>query len=262
MRIFAVISLIFIVLGCGADSDTIEHPNTIGVEKERDSTYNALLSSLKYFRTIDFYSDKQELSDEQLLDLLISYMRADYEVIPGDDTSFSADVSTSYFSDMALGTENQHIHLIKYDSSKVLTQLNGYDPILDSSAYTRLLQNLAHISNGQFNPNAISEKTDDYGVTHIQFMIDTIPVEFTVKSPSGTAESGTNIEFDIDLIHQINRLWNPDRAHFYYHSSEEEEFGVPEMDIPPSSYTHYFFVVFLSPEQRNALKERVGLRLR
>lgn len=201
------------------------------------------------------------MSDEALLDLLISYMRDEYETPPVTDSASSDPVLTAFFSDMVLGQDKEHIHLIKYDSLKVLPLTSEYDPILDSTAYTRLFQRLAAISNHNFEATVLSEKTDDYGQTTIKCMIDTVVHELLATTPQIHNGDGSNIEFDINILREINSLLRNQSQGFYVHSSREEEFGIPEMDIPPSTYTHYFFIVFLEAAHRDSLNANKGLHL-
>jgi hypothetical protein len=214
----------------------------------------ALLQSLHYYRNLGFYEQFSDETDEFLLTKILGYLQLEYDGNPLRNTrQVDLDEFQNSFTAIAPLRDPEHIHLLKYDSARVLTDLSRYDPILDDKAYTRLFDKLERISGGSFHPDRVHEITNDRGQSTIVVTQDGERVQYDAATQVHDGSYGSNIEFDIGIVSKINESLVDSSHAFYFYSADMEEFGVPEMHIAPSTYRHYFFIVYLEKTARERL---------
>jgi hypothetical protein len=181
-------------------------------------------------------------------------LQREYDGNPlGSESDVDLDAFQNSFTAIAPLHDPEHIHLLKYDSARVMTDLNRYDPILDENAYKHLFARLTDISGGDFKPDRVHEITNDRGQSTLVVTQNGERIQYEATTPVHDGSYASNIEFDIGVLRQINESLTDTTRAFYYYSSIMEEFGIPEMDIAPSTYRHYFFIVYLEKSSRDRL---------
>jgi len=148
-----------------------------------------LSHSVKRFRALGFFLDKENISDEKLA-----------EIINGEHLAlFGEDIDPhGPFSDLLL---------LSYDKKRVWWEDTEADVLNGNNVYIDFINDLSRISKGEFSPSEITETWEtDEGPVYVQFLLDGERISINPKYIYDY--------IDVEIISDINKLLPSDKAKF------------------------------------------------
>lgn len=205
--IIAVVSLIVVVLV----QYFVVQPMVIGIRRKKNPR-----EAVRYFRKMGFLSEYASLSDEELVSKLQQMYQVDREG-PLDDSEGLLDMD-----------------LLTFDETRVLYQDIECDVAMGEDVYVWVLEKLAAISRGAFQPKNIKESWEEPQ--------GPIEVSCTLNGEKQVLHPGFNYDYlDSSILDDINRMIK-DSGYFFF-------------IYPPFSQS-MFITVLTMKELRKLITER------